>query len=144
MKLHGLRKDKFNKSIQTKKEERKKYLFKYSLQNTSVPKIFPETVIVSQGTVNASCHHSHPLKCTLDSREGKLGQGKIIKQNKTKPRYNPSKTLFSCYFHPPRISKEKYVHKPNQFSLPMYITYVHLHTHTHKGFWSRCRHAVSE
>lgn len=36
-----------------------------------------------QGIENAFCHHSHPLKCTLDTTERNWGKAKM-KQNKTK------------------------------------------------------------
>lgn len=58
--------------------------FFYSLQNTSTPKAFPETATMPQGIANAFCHHSHPLKCTLDITERKLGQGKNGTKQKTK------------------------------------------------------------
>lgn len=72
------------KEEEKKKQTQKKKDFFYSLQNTSVPKKFPETATMPQGIANAFCHHSHPLKCTLDTTERKLGQRKNeTKQNQS-------------------------------------------------------------
>lgn len=102
-----------------KKKKKKKKDFFYSPQNTSVPKTFPETATMPQGIANAFCHHSHPLKCTLDTTERKLGQRK----NETKQNQSIAHQRKDSFFS--WSSKEWCVPKTNQFSLPTCTTHTH-------------------
>lgn len=123
----------WNSNLDIKRRKKKKDLF-YSLRYTSVPKAFLETATMPQGIANAFCHHSHPLKCTLDTTERKLGQGKNeTKQNQSIAHQRKYSFFFLSFFLFPGFQRNDVSLKQTHFlslHAPQARTLAHTHTHT--------------